>query len=128
MKRLKKFVFGLVGKDPEGVIVCFASGDPQSAERVCAEIRELTPGRRHFVVEHEPGSTLAIYWRLRRRFRRYRIALAPVLFTADPTYKPLRRAAFLLAPRKILAYNPRLERHHLRITTWIASLLSRCNL
>jgi ribosomal protein S18 acetylase RimI-like enzyme len=35
----------------------------------------------------------------------------------------LRRAAFLIAPTKILAYNQRLERHHLRMRTLIASLL-----
>ena len=59
----------------------------------------------------------------RRRFAGMRIGLAPVLFTEEPRYRALRRAAFLLAPGKILAYNRSLERHHLRLTTWIASLL-----
>ncbi len=61
----------------------------------------------------------AILWRpranwpeLRRELRRYRIGLAPVMLTRQPS--ALRRAAYRLAPRKILAYNSRLERHHLR--------------
>jgi ribosomal protein S18 acetylase RimI-like enzyme/glycosyltransferase involved in cell wall biosynthesis len=123
MRRLKKFIFGLVGKDPDAVVVSFACGDPKLAERMTAEIRELIPGRRHFVVSEERGSAWTIYWRLRRRFRKYRIGLAPVLFTADSRYSPLRRAAFLFAPLKVLAYNARLERHHLQLSTWVASLL-----
>ena len=39
----------------------------------------------------------------------------------DRAARTLRRAAFRLAPRKILAYNTRLERHHLRLN--LASLL-----
>src|SRR6266853_1694991 len=35
----------------------------------------------------------------------------------------LRRSVFLLTPTKILAYNQRLERHHLRLRTAIASWL-----
>src|SRR5205809_6989508 len=96
--RLKRFIFGLLGKEPEAVVVSFASGDPQLAERMAAEIRQLVPDRRHFVVSDESGSAWAIYWRLRRRFRRFRIAQAPVLFTGDRRFSPLRRAAFLMAP------------------------------
>lgn len=117
---LKRLVFSAIGKDPEGVVVSFLSGDPALAERMKAEVRELVPDRRHFVVEADPPPT---YAELRRRFGRYRIALAPVLFDGDPRYRALRRAAFRLAPRKILAYNARLERHHLRLATGIASLL-----
>ena len=43
---------------------------------------------------------------------RYRIGLAPVMLTRESN--ALRRAAYRLAPHKILAYNSRLERHHLR--------------
>jgi glycosyltransferase involved in cell wall biosynthesis len=77
------------------------------------EVRELVPDRRHFLATEENWPEL------RRELRGFRIGLAPVLFTADP--HPLRRAAFRLAPRKILAYNSRLERHHLRAD--LASLL-----
>lgn len=120
---LKKLIFGLLGKDPDAVVVSFASGDEQLAARMIGEVQGLVPDRRHFTVSQESGSTFAIYRRLRRRFRRYRIGLAPVLFTSDPQWRPLRRAAFLLAPVKILAYNARLERHHLALSSPIASLL-----
>lgn len=91
-----------------------------------AEIQQLVPERRHVLVKFEEfhaQSTLGIYWQLRKRFRRDRIGLAPVLFDADQRYQPLRRAIFLFAPGRILAYNQRLERHHLRFRTAIASLL-----
>jgi ribosomal protein S18 acetylase RimI-like enzyme len=115
--RLKRWLFGLVGKDPEAVIVSFRTGDNALAQAMCDEIRALEPSRRHFEVSS--GSTFELW----RRFRRYRIGLAPVMFTSDPQYRPLRRAAFLLAPTKILAYNSRLERHHLKLSAPIASLL-----
>jgi ribosomal protein S18 acetylase RimI-like enzyme len=121
--RLKRLIFGLLGKDPDAVVVSFASGDPQLVQRMAEEIQQLVPDRRHFVVSDETGSAWAIYWRLRRRFRKYRVGLAPVLFTSDGRYASLRRAAFLLAPLKILAYNARLERHHLQLGTWVASQL-----
>jgi glycosyltransferase involved in cell wall biosynthesis len=70
------------------------------------EVRSLEPKRRHFLVDEENWPEM------RRTLKRYRIGLAPVLLTAPPN--ALRRAAYRLAPRKILAYNSRLERHHLR--------------
>jgi polysaccharide biosynthesis protein PslH len=122
-RKLKKLIFGLLGKDPDAVVVSFASGAPPLAELMIREIQHLVPNRRHFVVSDESGSAWAIYWRLRRRFRKYRIGLAPVLFSGDRRYAPMRRAAFLLAPLKVLAYNARLQRHHLALTSWVASLL-----
>jgi ribosomal protein S18 acetylase RimI-like enzyme len=116
----------MFGKDPEAIIVSFATGDQQLAQRMFAEIQSLEPGRRHFLVTPEEfagASTIEIHRQLRRRFRAHRIGLAPVLFERDPRFHTLRRAAFLLAPRKILAYNQRLERHHLTLGTAIASLL-----
>ncbi|HEV2689136.1 MAG TPA: GNAT family N-acetyltransferase [Bryobacteraceae bacterium] len=127
MKRaLKQFIFRVLGKDPEAIVVSFATGDPEVSRRMFAEIQKLEPGRRHVLVTAEEagsGGAVSIYWRLRKRFRANRIGLAPVLFTGEPQYSPLRRAAFLVAPTKILAYNQRLERHHLRIFTAIASVL-----
>ncbi len=122
---LKQFLFRILGKDPEAIVVTFATGDGELAGRMFAEIQTLEPGRRHVLVQPEEfgaASTLAIYRALRRRFQRNRIGLAPVLL-GDVKYSALRRAAFLLAPRKILAYNRRLERHHLRVRTCIASWL-----
>jgi ribosomal protein S18 acetylase RimI-like enzyme/glycosyltransferase involved in cell wall biosynthesis len=123
--RLKKFLFRILGKDPEAVVVSFATGDRELAEAMLAEVERLEPARKHFHVTPEEfgaANALRIYRALRKRFRPYRIGLAPVLLD-DPRYSALRRAAFLLAPRKILAYNRRLERHHLRLSTWIASWL-----
>ena len=117
---LKQFIFRMLGKDPEAIVVSFASGDPELVRRMHEEIRQLEPQRRHFLVTVDEFSS---YWQLRKRFRGYRIGLAPVLFTQDSRYGGLRRAAFLLAPTKILAYNQRLERHHLRLSTAIASWL-----
>jgi polysaccharide biosynthesis protein PslH len=123
---LKQFIFGLLGKDPEAIVVTFATGDPELAERMFAEIQRLVPDRRHFLVEpreFDTKSTLQICRQLRKRFRAYRIGQAPLLLDRDPRYTALRRAVFLYAPTKILAYNARLERHHLTIGTAIASLL-----
>jgi len=105
-QRLKRWIFGLLGKDPEAVVVTFATGDAEVGRRMAEEVRALVPGRRHFV------ATEANWPELRRELRRYRIGLAPVMLTRQPS--ALRRAAYRLAPRKILAYNSRLERHHLR--------------
>ncbi|HTR39171.1 MAG TPA: GNAT family N-acetyltransferase [Bryobacteraceae bacterium] len=123
---LKHFIFRILGKDPEAVVVTFATGDAELARHMFAEIQSLEPARRHFLVkpeEFEAASAWAAYRQLRKRFRRYRVGLAPVLFEKNPRYRPLRRAAFLLAPTRILAYNQRLERHHLRLRTAIASSL-----
>ena len=102
----------MLGKDPEAVVVSVATGDRQLATRMFDEIQALEPGRQHILVQPEEA---AGYWSLRRSLRRYRIGLAPVLFDGDRRYRSLRRIAFLLAPTKILAYNRRLERHHLRV-------------
>ncbi len=123
---LKKFIFRLLGKDPEAIVVSFASGDPELSARMFDEIQRLVPDRRHFLVrpvEFSGRSTLAIYLQLRRRFRAYRIGQAPLLLDRDPRYRALRRAVFLCAPTKILTYNARLERHQLSFRTAIASFL-----
>ena len=106
-QRIKRWLFGLLGKDPEAVVVTFHSGDPELCRRMEEEVRRLVPDRRHFAATPENWPEL------RRELRRYRIGLAPVLLGAGPN--PLRRAAWRLAPRKILAYNSRLERLHLRL-------------
>ena len=120
---VKRGLFRLLGKDPEAVVVNFLSGDGQKARAMAEESRRLMAGRRHFDVDFMEGSVWSIYRELRRRFRRYRIGMAPVLFTREPRYRAMRRAVFLLAPTKVLAYNERLERHHLKPSTWIASWL-----
>jgi glycosyltransferase involved in cell wall biosynthesis len=112
-QRLKQWIFGLLGKDPEAVVVTFCSGDAELCRRMAAEVRSLVPERRHFVATEENWP------KLRVELRKYRIGLAPVMLAGQSS--ALRRAAYRLAPRKILAYNSRLERHHLRFS--LASFL-----
>ena len=132
MGALRRLLFRLLGKEPEAVIVCFASGPLDLARTMVEQIRLLEPARRIFAVSLDAGFQVEgcttvglkpedLYGQLRREFRGFRVGLAPVLFAGGP--HPLRAAAFLLAPRKILAHNARLERHHLRLSTWIASWL-----
>ncbi|HKE22860.1 MAG TPA: glycosyltransferase [Bryobacteraceae bacterium] len=104
-QRLKKWIFGLLGKDPEAVVVAFATGDPELCRRMADEIRAQVRDRRHFFVTPENWPEL------RRELKHYRIGLAPVMLGREPN--ALRRAAYRMAPRKILAFNSRLERHHL---------------
>jgi len=118
-KRFKEWFFRLLGKDPEAVVVTFCTGDAELCRCMAEEVRSLVPDRRHFVVDKPVGGPFRTWLALRRKFRRHRIGLAPVLLA--PGHDALRTAAFLLAPRKILAYNTRLERHHLRLD--LASLL-----
>lgn len=125
--RIKTFLFGLLGKDPEAVIIHIHSGDPAAAARMSEEVRLLVPDRRHVVVTPEDlpsGASAWAWWKhLSQRFRRARTGLMPVLFDGDPRYASLRRGACLFAPRRVLAYNRRLERHHLKVSTALASLL-----
>ena len=112
-QRLKQWIFRLLGKDPDAVVVTFASGPPDLCRRMAEEVRTLVPDRRHFLATEEN-------WRqLRRELKPYRIGLVPVMLS--PHAAGLRRAAYRLAPRKILAYNSRLERHHLGLN--LASFL-----
>ncbi len=104
---IKKWLFRILGKDPEAVVVTFYTGEAQLCHRMAEEMRQLVPDRRHFVVTSGNWPTM------RCELRRYRIGLAAVMLSREPNR--LRRAAYLRAPHKILAYNSRLERHHLRL-------------
>jgi glycosyltransferase involved in cell wall biosynthesis len=126
-RTVKRWVFRLLGKDPEAVVVTFCSGEAALCGRMADEVRALIPDRRHFV------ATPANWPQIQEELRRYRIGLAPVMLHAKSngaqavspaealSPDALRRAAFRLAPRKLLAYNSRLERHHLRLN--LASFL-----
>lgn len=120
---LKHLLFRLIGKDPEAVVVSFCSGPRDLALRMVDEVRRLVPDREHFAVaEYDvPGVTCIHPRDLPGPLRRKRIGLAPTLFTRDK--HPLRRTAFRMAPRKVLAYNASLERHHLQLRSPIASIL-----
>ncbi|MGI8989291.1 MAG: glycosyltransferase [Bryobacteraceae bacterium] len=133
-ERLKQLIFGLLGKDPEAAIVSFWSGEDELASAMVAEIRRLEPTRPHLVVtlgnaeipgvtmvRLRPGNAWSLFAQARKQLSRNRIGLAPVLLTR--TSNPLRLTALLLAPFRILAYNERLERHHLKPAHWLASAL-----
>ena len=134
---LKRLLFQLIGKEPDAVVVTFLSGSPELAEQMAAQMKRLAPDRRHFFVRLpgeppvEGGETIyagsesawLVFAQLRRVLAGYRVGLAPALFDVSPERAVLRRAAFLLAPGRVLAWNSRLERHHLRLRTWIASSL-----
>lgn len=122
---LKRLIFRALGKDPEAVVVSFCSGPPELAAKMIAEVRALVPGREHFAVTDHPieGVRCIRPAELPGPLKRKRIGLAPVLMTGEAEYRPLRWMALRMAPFKLLAYNRQLERHHLRLRTWIASLL-----
>jgi len=122
---LRKLWFSIRGVDPDPVIVTFASGPEPLARAMVEEVKCLLPQYRHMLVEQESpsGTALQILCRVRRQLEGRRVGMAPVLFHTGPAYDALRRAAWLLAPTKILAYNPRLERHHLQLRCPVASVL-----
>ncbi|HUS06376.1 MAG TPA: GNAT family N-acetyltransferase [Bryobacteraceae bacterium] len=124
---LKRQLFQLLGKDPEAVVVTFLSGPDELTLPMLEEVRRLVPDREHYAVTTEPREIPGVHAipadEARRALKRKRIGLAPVLFSGNPAYAGLRRLALRMAPHKILAYNARLERHHLRLQTAVASWL-----
>jgi glycosyltransferase involved in cell wall biosynthesis len=129
-QRLKQFLFELLNKDPQAVVVTFWTGEDPLVLKMIEEIRQLVPDREHYIVTigakpvppgciHINLAPYNLYLELRYALKRKRIGLAPVLFTSEP--HPLRAAALSLAPTKILAYNKNLERHNLRpsIASWL---------
>jgi polysaccharide biosynthesis protein PslH len=137
-QRLKQLLFGLLGKDPEAVVVTFLTGDEAPARTMAEGFRRLVPSRRHYVVRVgapeagwegcptitlPPGSAWQLYRQLRHHFRHLRIGQAAVLFASGEEHRPLRMAAFLLAPGRILAHNAVLDRHHLRLRSLVSSIL-----
>ncbi|MBS1854750.1 MAG: MFS transporter [Acidobacteria bacterium] len=102
----RHFLWRLLGKGPEIAVVTFRTGPEDLCRRMVEEVRALVPEHKHFVATEENWP------QIRREIAPYRIGLVPVML--GTTHKQLRRAAYRLAPHKILAYNSRLERHHLR--------------
>lgn len=115
---IKKAWFGLRGIDPEAVVVTFRTGPADLCDRMSEEVRRLIPDRRHLEIAAGTQAKDVI-----RRLRGLRIGMAPVMFGTGAEHDALRALAFQLAPAKILAYNPRLERHHLHYSTPLASWL-----
>jgi polysaccharide biosynthesis protein PslH len=120
---LKSAFWRLLGKDAEAVVVSFLSGPEPLARAMLQEVRSLVPDREHYAVTELQidGVKCIRPEQLPGPLKTKRIGLAPTLFTGEPS--KLRRLAFRYAPGKVLAYNARLERHHLRLRTVIASAL-----
>ena len=104
--KLKSLLFRLLGKDPEAVVVTFAAGDAELCRRMQEEVRGLVPDRRHFVVDRAEGDALRTWLALRRRFRRYRIGLAPVLLGTAPRPAAHRRLSAGAAAHPGLQHAP----------------------
>ncbi|MBS1827621.1 MAG: ribosomal protein S18-alanine N-acetyltransferase [Acidobacteria bacterium] len=121
-KQLKSLLFRMLGKDPEAVVVSYATGPAEQVRRMVEEVRRMIPDRRHFLVGADLGIAGVTVVR-DVELGRYRIGMAAVYFDGDPVYGALRRAAFLRSPGKILAFNAQMETHHLQLRTWLASLL-----
>ena len=121
--KIKRLWFGLRGVDPEAVVVTFATGPAPLSGAMHEEVKRLIPDRRHFLVEMQPGGVWHLWRRLRRLFSGMRIGMAPMLIGTGPEFAALRRAVWLFAPSKILAFNPRLERHHLSARSPLSSAL-----
>lgn len=127
--KIKHLLYKLFGKDAEAVVVSFLSGPAPVALAMVEQMRELLPDLQHYAVtlDEEPvaiaGVTCLRLADVDQALRRKRIGLAPVLYAAGSQYRQLRRAAWLRAPHKILAFNQRLERHHLSIGSAISSWL-----
>src|SRR5713101_3373 len=133
LSNLKSRWFRLRAVDPSAAVVSFWSGEETLATEMTASVRRQTPDRPHYIVSTTgaefpgtsaihlgPGDAWSLYRQLRSRLQRIHIALAPTLFTATPD--PLRVAAVMYAPARVLGFNASLQRHHLRLTrplqTW----------
>ncbi len=122
---MKGWLWRLLGKEGEAIVLHFASGEEARVRAMYEEIRALEPGREHLVVcwgeaiAGLPCVVVAGRGELRRVLGKRRVGLAPFLLGDHP----LVRLAFLTAPRRLLAFNARGERHHLQAGTAIASWL-----
>ncbi len=114
-QRLKRWLFGLLGKDPEAVVVSLVSGAVHGAT-----LPGLVVDRRHVVIEPKPEESTGELWlRLRRELAPFRVALC----AAPLDDRRALWAALLAFPGKVLAFHRSGERHHLRVRSLIASVL-----
>lgn len=122
---MKRLLWRLLGKEGEAIVLHFASGPAERARAMYEEIRTLEPEREHLVVCWREGIAglpclvIESAADLRRQLGRRRVGLAPFLLGKHP----LIPIAIRVAPRRLLAFNARGERHHLRAGDAIASWL-----
>lgn len=132
---IKKLLARVLGKSGQPVVAVFLSGDEALGRAMAAQMREIVADYPHVVVIPEgmdrsaytyaeevivvrPERPLECWREVRRRLARRWIALAPFVWEGGG---PLRWMPWVLAPRKLLAFNANLERHHLRLRHPIAS-------
>jgi glycosyltransferase involved in cell wall biosynthesis len=112
---IKRALFPVLGKDPEAVVL--------AATPLADVMRELTPECRQILIEPIPGESTGTAWlRLQRAARGRRIALAAI----PTSQKALLHAALLACPNKVLAFHDNLDRHHIHLSSPIASALFLC--
>ena len=122
---MKEWVWRLLGKEAEAIVLHFASGPEERVRAMYEEVRTLEPAREHLVIcwgAAIPGLPCLVVsgWaELRKGLGRRRVGLAPFLLGSHP----LVQLAILTAPGRLLAFNASGERHHLRASTGIASWL-----
>lgn len=115
---LKRILFGLLGKDPEAVVL--AAGEGAHA----AEMRRLEREAPVIPVPLPEGGAGEAWLALRRAARGRRVALC-----AAPLEDRRALAAALAAfPFHVLVFNARLERHHVHWREPLASLLFLCGM
>lgn len=110
---LKRAVFGLLGKDPEAVVL--VAGEGPHGE----EMRRLEPEAEVVEVALPEGSAGEAWLALRRAARGRRVALCAIRLE-DPRALA---AALWAFPCRVLVFNGRMERHHVHWREPVASLL-----
>jgi len=131
---VKQWLARLLRRSRTPAVAVFLTSDAERSRGMAREMRELVPDRPHLllgpppldpaafayadeVIELPPGLFAA--WRVaRRRLGGRWIALAPFVWSPAGA---LRWLPWLLAPRKLLAFNAAGERHHLRLSCPLAS-------
>jgi glycosyltransferase involved in cell wall biosynthesis len=122
---MRNWIWRLLGKQGEAIVLHFASGPVPRVRAMFDEIRALEPNREHLVVcwrepiDGLPCIVVDSASALRRALGTRRIGLAPFLLGNHP----LIPIAFRTAPRRLLAFNGAGERHHLQLQSPIASWL-----
>lgn len=117
-RRLKTLLFGLLGKDPEAVVLAVGEG-PHAAE-----VRRLVSEAPVLGVGCPPGGAGEAWLGLRRAARGRRVALCAVRLE-DRRALAAALAAF---PFRVLVFNSRLERHHVHWREPLASILFLCGI
>ncbi len=133
---VKQWLARLVRRNRAPVVAVILSGDQERSRRMALRMRELVPGYPHVVIGPAPVDRAAFAYaddiietpeglgaawsEVRRRLAGRGQWIAQAAFVWRPAGR-LRWLPWLLAPRKLLAFNGDLERHHPRLACPVAS-------